>query len=69
MQRSALKSYLQMLDPIHNHSFKLCLGALRTFHVENVYVDAQKPSKDDRCGNLFSAECFRDYICTKIANT
>ena len=28
--RSARKSYLQMLDPIHNQGLRLCLGAFRT---------------------------------------
>ena len=37
---SARKSYLQMLDPIHNQGLRLCLGAFRTSPVESLYVDA-----------------------------
>ena len=33
---SARKSYLQMLDPIHNQGLRHCLGAFRTSHVELV---------------------------------
>ena len=40
---SARKSYLQMLDPIHNHGLRLCLGAFRTSPVESLYVDAHEP--------------------------
>ena len=49
---SARKSYLQMLDPIHNHGLRLCLGAFRTSPVENVYVDAHKPCLGARCAKL-----------------
>ena len=41
---SARKSYLQMLDPIHNQGLRLCLGAFRTSTVESLYVDAHEPS-------------------------
>jgi len=41
---SARKSYLQMLDPIHNQGLRLCLGAFRTSPVESLYVDANEPS-------------------------
>ena len=37
------KSYLQMLDPVHNQVLRLCLGAFRT-SVESLYTDAHKPS-------------------------
>ena len=40
---SAHKSYLQMLDPIHNQGLRLCLGAFRTSPVESLYVDALEP--------------------------
>ena len=40
---SAHKSYLQMLDPIHNQGLRLCLGAFRTSPVESLYVDAHEP--------------------------
>ena len=39
---SARKSYLQMLDPIHNQ--RLALGAFRTSPVASLYVEADKPS-------------------------
>ena len=39
---SARKSYLQMLDPIHNQGLRLCLGAFRTSPVESLYVDAHE---------------------------
>ena len=41
---SARKSYLQMLDPIHNQGLRLCLGAFRTSPVDSLYVDAHEPS-------------------------
>ena len=40
---SARKSYLQMLDTIHNQGLRLCLGAFRTSPVESLYVDAHEP--------------------------
>ena len=40
---SARKSYLQMLDPIHNQGLRLCLGAFRTSPVESLYVDVHEP--------------------------
>ena len=39
---SAHKSYLQMLDPIHNQGLRFCLGAVPTSLVGNLYVDAHK---------------------------
>ena len=44
---SALKSYLQMLDPIHNQGLNRCLGAFRA-SVDSLYVDAHEPSLDAR---------------------
>ena len=41
---SARKSYLQMLDPIHNQGLKLALGAFRTSPVASLYVEADEPS-------------------------
>ena len=41
---SARKSYLQMLDPIHNHGLRLALGAFRTSPVASLYVEADEPS-------------------------
>ena len=45
MYGSARKSYLQMLDPIHNQGLRLCLAAFRNSPVESLYVDAHEPSK------------------------
>ena len=39
---STCKSYLQMLDPVHNQGLRLCLGAFRTSPVESLYVNAHK---------------------------
>ena len=41
---SARKSYLQMIDPIHNQGLRLALGALRTSPVASLYVEADEPS-------------------------
>ena len=41
---AARKSYLQMLDPIHNQGPGLALGAFRTSHVASLYVEADEPS-------------------------
>ena len=41
---SAGKSYLQMLDPIHNQGLRLALGAFRTSPVASLYVEADEPS-------------------------
>ena len=41
---SARKSYLQMLDPIHNQGLRLALGAFRTSPVASFYVEADEPS-------------------------
>ena len=40
---SARKSYLQMLDPIHNQGLRLALGAFRT-SVASLYVEEDEPS-------------------------
>ena len=48
MYGSARKSYLQMLDHIHNQG----LGAFRTSPVERLYVDAHEPSLDARRAKL-----------------
>ena len=48
---SARKSYLQMLDPIHNQGLRLCFGAFRT-SVESLYVDAHEPSLGARRARL-----------------
>ena len=41
---SARKSYLQMLDPIHNQGLRLALGAFRTSPFASLYVEADEPS-------------------------
>ena len=41
---SARKSYLQILDPIHNQRLRLALGAFRTSPVASLYVEADEPS-------------------------
>ena len=41
---SARKSYLQMLDPIHNQGLRLALGAFRTSPVASLCVEADEPS-------------------------
>ena len=49
---SARKSYLQMLDPIHNQGLRLCLGSFRTYPVESLYVDALEPYLGARYAKL-----------------
>ena len=49
---SARKSYLQMLDPIHNQGLRRCLGAFRTSPVESWYVDAHEPCLGARRAKL-----------------
>ena len=46
------KSYLQMLDPVHNQDLMLFLGAFRTSPVESLYVDAPEPSLGARRAKL-----------------
>ena len=41
---SARKSYLQMLDVVHNQGLRLALGAFRTSPVESLLVEANEPS-------------------------
>ena len=41
---SARKSYLQMLDPIHNQGLRLALVVFRTSPVASLYVEADEPS-------------------------
>ena len=49
---SARKSYLQMLDHVHNQALRLCLGAFRTSPVESLYVDTHEPCLSARCAKL-----------------
>ena len=53
---SARKSYLQMLDSVHNQGLRLCLRTFRTSPVENLYVDAHEPSLGARRAKL-SLQC------------
>ena len=39
---SVPKSYLQMIDPIHNQGLRLALGAFRTSPVASLYVEADE---------------------------
>ena len=39
------KSYLQMLDPIHNQGFRLALGDFRT-SVASLYVEVDEPHRE-----------------------
>ena len=41
---SARKSYLQMLDPIHNPELRLASGAFRISRLASHYVEADEPS-------------------------
>ena len=41
---SARKSYLRMLNPIHNQGLRLALEAFRTSPVASLYVEADEPS-------------------------
>ena len=41
---SARKSYLHVLDTIHNQGLRLALGAFRSSPVESLYVEANEPS-------------------------
>ena len=44
----ARKSYLQMLDPIHNPVLRLALAAFRTSPVASLYVEADEPSLNSK---------------------
>ena len=49
---SARKSYLQMLDPVHNQGLRLCLGAFITSPSESLYIDAHEPCLGARRAKL-----------------
>ena len=66
---SARKSYLQMLDPIHNQGLRLCLGAFRTSPVESLYVDAHEPCLGARTCKAISAVCFQNKVIAKTSCT
>ena len=46
--RSARKSYLKILDTIHNEGLRLVLGAFRTSPYNSLYVEANEPSLYNR---------------------
>ena len=50
---SARKSYLEMLDPIHQQGLRLALGAFRTSPSEILLAEANKPSLYNRRLILF----------------
>ena len=56
---SARKSYLQMLDPVHNKGLRLSLGAFRTSPVESLYVDAHEPYLGARRAKLSLQYAFK----------
>ena len=52
MYGSARRSYVQMLDPIHNQGVRLCVIAFRISTVNTLYVDAHGPCLDARHAKL-----------------
>ena len=59
---SARKSYLQMLDPIHNQGLRLALGAFRTSPVASLYVEADEPSLYSRREKLSLQYAIRQIV-------
>jgi hypothetical protein len=45
---SARPSYIKLLDTVHHQGLRLSLGAFRTSPVESLYVEANKPSLENR---------------------
>ena len=45
---SASKSYIKLLDTVHHQGLQLSFGAFRTSPVESLYVEANKPSLENR---------------------
>ena len=45
-------SYIKLLDTVHHQGLRLSLGAFRTSPVESLYVEANKPSLENRCIKL-----------------
>ena len=37
------KSYIGMLDTVHNQCIRICLGAFRTLPMQSLYVEAHEP--------------------------
>ena len=52
---STRKSYLQMLDPVHNQGLRFCFGAIKTFPIKSLYVDATKTSDFSAVNTVASA--------------
>ena len=50
--RSARKSYLKQLDPIHHGSLRLILGAFRTSPIDSLYTEAHEASLQIRSEKL-----------------
>ena len=40
---STCKSYIGMLDTVHNQGIRICLGAFRTSPMQSLYVEAHEP--------------------------
>ena len=49
---SGRKSYLQVLDPIHNQALRLCLGAYRTSSCQSLYTETNELSLNRRIKKL-----------------
>jgi ribonuclease HI len=45
---TAFPSNLKLLNPIHNHGIRICLGAFTTSRAESLYVEANLASLEDR---------------------
>jgi len=56
---SARSSYLRMLDPIQNHTLRLCLGAYRTSPSSSLCVLANEPALHLRRQKLSIQYCLR----------
>ena len=52
LYRSAWKSYLKKLDPIHIEGLRLVLGAFRTSPVVSLYTEAHEAPLQLRCEKL-----------------
>ena len=55
---SARESYLKTLDTIHHQGIRLALGAFRTSPADNLLVEANEPSLNDRREKTFITVCF-----------
>ena len=59
MYGSARPSYLKILDSIHNHALRLCLGAFRTSSAVSLCVQATEPPLALRHKKLSLQYCFK----------